>query len=65
MTREELRLVAEKSIGAARLDLARGKGSKRLLCLLNGLIAELNEQKPIQDVIDAQLVALEKLGWRP
>lgn len=65
MNYDHLRQQAEFGLGAARLDLARGKGSKKLVALLRGLHEELSEQKPIPDIIKEILASLEKLGWRP
>ncbi len=60
----DLRRWAETSLGAARLDQIRGKGDKRVVCLLTGLIDELNEDPPDQNVVGEILAALDRLGWR-
>jgi hypothetical protein len=60
---EELRRQAEIALGAARLDQVRGRGDKRVICLLTEVIAELKDKGP-SAVCEPLLEALEKLGCR-
>jgi hypothetical protein len=63
MTIEELQRRAETSLGAARLDEQRGRGNKRVICLLVELTEELKGLRRDEVILDL-MVALEGIGWR-